>query len=149
MAAGLSYRAKRDLRCFLVISFSSEVELDLVSYPLAILPPETQKAQQKLSFLNIGPSSLSDARQPMNDIEEELRVLLRDRRVHTHWRFLRACQLRRKHRRFSKNSNFALSEWEHRSLQTPSDLHRVRVVRFSVAKATVPSSRATINPSGI
>src|SRR5690349_15051248 len=60
-----------------------------------------------------------EARQPVQRVEYELRVLRSLRRVHAHRHVLRAFDLRRKHRGFTEHGDAPAAEPKDRALQQP------------------------------
>ncbi len=72
-------------------------------------------------------ASVQQTGQPMSDIQQKLRILFRDRRVHSHRRFLRAGQLRRKHRGFAEDRHAAFADFQRDALMPALDRDARRV----------------------
>ena len=52
----------------------------------------------------------------MHDVEQKLRILFGDWGIHSHRQFLRACQLRRKHRGFAEDRDASFADLHHHAL---------------------------------
>ena len=71
----------------------------------------------------------------MHDVEQKLRILFGDGGVHSHREFLRACQLRRKHRGFAEDRDAPFADRHHHALMPAFDRNARRIIVWRAAKS--------------
>jgi len=82
------------------------------------------------------PGSIELAREPMQDVQHELKVLFGHRRVHAPWRAARAGHLSTEHGGFTKEDGSAGLDRHRGTLQPSTDRHLLRL-RTELPRATV------------